>query len=226
MIIQNTWQGYWSRHHTHEYGMCFPDHKLKKFWVNIPKCATNWGKSWAKKNKLRISNYHSEQLLEKGYQPIVFLRDPVDRWYTGMAEWIHRYGIFNPNYTPTEEVLSVLLERVAFDEHTEEQVVFLENIDTNNAVFFRVDDNLSNNFKHYCEHELNQDPNLVLVQKSYSATGKKKVFKERLKECLTNSIYNNNLNGKKEVCELRLKNYYELDYQLYNSVQYYIKGEQ
>ena len=239
MILKNIWQGYWARHYSHEYGMCYPDHKNKKFYVNIPKNATNWGKMWALANDFRPANYHTDQLLEKEYQPIVFLRNPLDRWYTGIAEWISRYQVFHPNYRPSEEVLSVLLERVAFDTHTEEQIMFLENIDIANCVFFRVDDNLIKNFRHYVEHELGQDPYMVPETKQYQsavapkgisseqaqAHAHRKRIKEQLQECVANSIYNN-INGQKDLCEKRLMDYYRVDFQLYNSVQYYIKGEE
>ena len=219
------WQRYWRQHRDHEYGMCFPDHKNKKFYVNIPKNATNWGKLWATNNNLGTSNYHNTQLLQKGYQPIVFLRDPLDRWYTGLAEWLDRYGVIRHDYLFTSEILSLLVERVAFDEHTEEQVMFLENIDTDNAVFFRVDNNLVLNFRHYVEHELAQDPNTIVSEKVYQSSVEKKLIIQQLRGALNSSIYTSKLSRKRETCEQRLMVYYDLDYQLYNSVQYYSKGE-
>lgn len=225
MILKNIWQGYWARHHTHEYGMCYPIINSKKFYVNIPKNATNWAKGWAKKNNLRISNYHATNLLEQDYQPIIFLREPLDRWYSGITEYLHRYGVVPTNYQFSEDILSLLLERVAFDEHTEEQALFLENIDTENCIFFRVDDNLIANFKHYCEHELGQDPNLIRNNKDHATVGYKKELYNRLKSSIQQSVYTHRLTEQTQPCEERLKDYYSLDYKLYNSVQYYIKGQ-
>lgn len=228
MIIKS-WQKYWDRHYPrgHEYGTCYVNHNLKKFYINIPKNATNWGKLWAVKSHFRESNYHQEQLLEQGYQPIVFLREPIDRWYAGMAEWINRYHVFHPDtFEFTDQLLSLILERVAFDAHTEEQVMFLENIDTNNCVFFRVNDNLIKNFTHYVEHELGLNPKEVPTNKKYEARdGFKQDFKTKLKEATSSSFYQNFLKGQQSG-EQRLKDYYKVDIDLYNSVQYYIKGEE
>lgn len=224
--IENTWQKYWDRHYPrgHEYGTCFANHDIKKFYINIPKNATNWGKLWALRSEFKESNYHQNQLLEQGYQPIVFLREPIDRWYAGMAEWIDRYRVFQPNNIEfTDQLLSLILERVAFDAHTEEQVMFLENINTNNCVFFRVDDQLINNFTHYVEHELGLNPETVPTNKQYEAKGGfKEDFKKQLKEAISSSFYQDFRKGQLSA-EQRLKDYYKVDIDLYNSVQYYIK---
>jgi len=224
MIIKNTWQGYWSRHHTHEYGMCFPDHQNKKFWVNIPKCATVWGKKWASANQLRPNNYHHEKYLEQDYQPIIFLRDPLERWYTGIVEYIFRQGVLAKNVSQlNEDFLSLLIERIAFDEHTEEQIMFLENIDIHQAVWFCVDNNLIKNFQHYCNNVLKQDVELVPKVKMHKAGPHHQKLKNLVQHSVENSEYR--IGGSKIPVVDKIKDYYRLDYQLYNSVKYYTKGE-
>lgn len=211
MKIEKTWQEYWKRHKNHPYGMCFANDDLKLFYINIPKCATNWGKIvFSKTLEWRETNYHDETLLKKGYKPIVFLREPEERWATGMAEYFSRYG-FNTSTLITKLVkqdvaLQLINATMQFDEHTAEQIMFLDGVDTDNAVWFRVDQNLNQHLANYLEDILGAK--LVVPDwLPYASSGNKKKIKQFFRE---------NIDKFKQ-----FPKHYKLDTELYNSVKYY-----
>jgi hypothetical protein len=216
------WKDYW-KHNGHEYGMCYADHLNKKFYINIPKNASTWGKQCVEALAFEHTNYIDSRLIDKGYEAIIFLRDPIDRWYTGIAEYIHRYGLL-PSNRFNKDSIGLILHKVVFDEHTEQQRMFLQGVNLDNAVFFKVDHNLSKNFRHYCKHDLNTNVELDLTPQ-WVSIGLKKQILDALQEYMTRHLVTYFSDEVPKSSIERLNEYYKLDTVLYNSVQYYIKGE-
>jgi hypothetical protein len=216
MRIKQTWQNYWKRHKNHPYGMCFVNHKLKKFYINIPKCATNWGKNiFNLKLEWEESNYLDTNLIEQGYEAIVFLRDPIDRWISGMAEYVSRYGYNTATFISQLEKQrlagEIINTTIAFDEHTVEQITFLEGLDTNTTIWFRVDADLNQNVSDYCQRILGIENNFQTIKPRYTTTLAKAKIKNWFEE---------------NVGRFRnLTPHYKLDTELYNSVKYYIRED-
>jgi len=214
--IEKTWQEYWKRHKNHPYGMCFANDELKKFYVNIPKNATNWGKTAFDENlEWRETNYHDEKLLKQGYEAIVFLRDPLDRWCSGMAEYISRYGYNTKTFILQLEKQrlagEIINTTIAFDEHTVEQVTFLEGLDTDKTTWFKVESDLNQNVADYVRRVLGVENELQGIESMYATTS----AKAKIKQWFQTNI------GR----FTRLEKHYELDTELYNSVKYYIRED-
>jgi len=226
MIIKN-WQTYWKSHNlwpdAHVYGTCLVNHNIKKFCVLIPKNASTWLRSISKYGFIK-GNYHADQLIEKGYQPLVILRDPYDRWASGITEFFTRRGLWqNWRKDFNRFVTEFIFTRIAFDEHTESQCMFLEGIDTSTCVFFKHDNDLNKNFSHYLNRQ-GIDNNLINLKKQYSSAGKKLEIKNHFSALVQlepktklDAYYEVNF----ELIKTKLDAYYKVDFDLINSVQYY-----
>lgn len=223
MRIEKTWQNYWDRHKNHQYGACFANHDLKKFYINIPKCASNWGKFVFKHNlKWESTNYHDAKLLKQGYTAIVFLRNPIDRWASGMAEYIDRYGYNVKSFTHQLEkqqlALDIINKTAAFDEHTVEQITFLEDLDTDATTWFSIESDLNQNVADYVRRELGIEndiselpiiENIIIGEPMYTSVRDKD--KDQNKQWFLDNI----------IRFTSIEKHFKLDIDLYNNVKFY-----
>lgn len=148
--INNVWS---NRGHTLNEGMISPDGRY--FYLNIPKNSS----SFVKKQLEGLGWIYSTLLDHPGATTIVVLRDPLDRWISGAVEYLFMYHLnaidrvcepfhydFNPLYG--EHLgLSLLFDRITFDDHTERQCVFLKDIPSlSSCIWLNSSDNFSYNF--------------------------------------------------------------------------------
>jgi len=147
------WNKLWSnRGHTIGEGMLSPDRNY--FYLNIPKnssssiktALTSLGWTYAALND--APNAHI----------IVVMRDPMDRWISGMVEFLMMYhqgiidNVVEPNNYDFMPLLgdklgmSLLFDRMTFDDHTERQAVFLQGINFSNCTWFMADKNFNDTF--------------------------------------------------------------------------------
>ena len=212
----NIWQQYYKQHNLwkepHEYGMCQVNDQHKLFYVLIPKNASTFFRDNTSNLGFRDGNYHSENLVSQGYTPIITLRDPVERWCSGMTEYISRRlgGKWSP-LLKNEQANRFLFSRVAFDEHTESQHMYIHGLEK--SMVLRFDDELSRNLAgllraNGIENELDKLPT------RYASSGNKLDCKNFLMDMLRDDITKMN----------RIKSYYRLDIGMYNHVKYYIRG--
>ena len=213
MHLDNILQEYWKRHKNHSFGMCYTNHDLKKFYINIPKNATNWGKAAMRDLGWVKANYHRDKLIKQGYGAIVILRDPLDRWFSGWAEYTSRYGVrMDPKYI-NQTVMKLITDRVAFDEHTEEQCMFLDGINTETTTWFKFGPELNQNFADYCRRVLGIENKLEDLLPMYTSQGRKEKIQSLMVEYLSEDDYK------------RLNLFYEVDWDLYNNVKYYKRNK-
>jgi len=131
----------------HVFGECWSKSDTDLMYVNIPKNATSWTKpnlqDWGWENY----NYHADNLYHK--TAMVVLRDPVERWASGMAEYLYLYHRDWPMDAFSKQMLELIFDKIAFDDHTEKQVYFLEGLDLNRCIFFWFDENYRQNFSNF-----------------------------------------------------------------------------
>jgi hypothetical protein len=151
--INLDWDRIWSnRGHTLGEGMISPN--KKHFYLNIPKNSSSFTKkcleslNWTYAN---VSDFPEAKI-------IVCLRDPKERWISGIFEYLLMYHTntldsicepFDYHYWPIagEKLgISLLFDRLTFDDHTERQCVFLKDIDLERCVWLYVDKRFSINF--------------------------------------------------------------------------------
>ena len=212
MRLKRSWQDYWFRQEWHPYGMCFANDELKKFYINIPKNASNWGKTaFEGKLKWRETNYHDDNLLKQGYTAIVFLRDPLDRWCSGMAEYVskdsYNSSLFTYQLEKQKLAEEIINTTIAFDEHTVEQITFLEGLDTETTTWFKVESDLNQNVADYVRRVLGVENELSGINEAYRSTGTKR----KIKKWFLANIHRFD----------KLEKHFNLDTELYNSVKYY-----
>ena len=147
MIIEsgvNEWQ-----HKGHVYGECMSKPDIDFMYVYIPKNASSWTKPNLKDWGWEFYNYHTDYLNKHA---LVVLRDPVERWLSGIAEYLTLYH--TDMQTPFYETERLIFDRVTFDDHTEKQVKFLEGIDTDRCTFMMCDSNYRANFSNFIAERL------------------------------------------------------------------------
>lgn len=208
MIINADFLNQW-QHKGHCYGECmtYPDSDL--MYVHIPKNASSWTKPNLQDWGWEFFNYHRDGLNKHA---IVVLRDPIDRWLSGIAEY---FTLYHRNIDLAHlgfVFFDVIFDKVAFDDHTERQVNFIDGIDTNNATFFWCDKNYRINFSQFIEERIGANGyHRYDYQHVSEDSPERKKFKAFFKQALDqNSKY-----------QQQLKNYFRHDYDLIKQIQFY-----
>lgn len=166
-----------------------------------------------------VYNYH-EQLLTK--KLLVCLRNPLERWISGVAEYFwHKH----PNIDlDNQGLLKYVSERLVFDEHTEPQVNFLFNLESDKLIFIKIDNNFTNNLELFA-NEILQSKNWRWHKAQKGETLKSFPTNKSVnnpKKLRTVSILNNYLKSNPQL-EDKIREFYEKDFSIYESVTYYGK---
>ena len=82
-------------------------------------------------------NHNNE--IAKHVNVLCCLRDPVDRWLTGISEYLYTYWDTDTSMK-CEAIAKLVQDRVVFDDHTEVQQYFYSVFPHNSMSFFRHDD--------------------------------------------------------------------------------------
>lgn len=150
---------------------------------------------------------------------IVVLRDPVERWCSGIVEYLVNSGMFiegeESSFTlKNRETLDLIFGYAIFDRHTCPQVDYLHGIDTDQCVFFKLDKDFENTMKRFAEKELKVPTKDVIIRKDMYNTSERNSHKE-LRDIINFEIENNPRYKK------QIKDHFADDIILFNSVNYY-----
>jgi hypothetical protein len=195
----------------HVYGMCYTSTSSDFMYINISKNASTWTNQLFQLSlNFTLHNWVAENFFKT---PIIVLRDPVDRWCSGMAEYLVRNKIFS-----TDEVfLRQYLTKFTWDEHTEKQMSFLPNLNNTNSIYFYVDSNYEQNIKKFILKDMGRknwwNAELSSLKKRKNRSKDKNMRDELKKVFLTFAKEPDFLQN--------LQDYYKLDYELINSVTFY-----
>jgi hypothetical protein len=170
------------------------------FYLNIPKNASSYLTNVLVDNGWEHTVTHDPRIK----QNICVLRDPVERWISGFstyaASWLCGEGYGSTHFLEDYNALSerLIFDQIVFDDHTTEQVKFIEQLDKNiTTTYFKlghsliidlesfldsklilnnVDDNRAENnydtklISERMKYVLNQDPSLkAKIVKRYAA---------------------------------------------------------
>lgn len=233
-IPGSVWHNHWA-HKGHVFGQCIVNNAQTRILVNIPKNASVSITDLLVNNlDWHHSNFHTMPGLETK-KSLIFLRDPIDRWLSGICEYFYRNyeqlgysSLADVAETISPAMVELIFNRVAFDEHTEKQVYFLEGLDLNQATFFRVDECLVDNALSFMvAHQLISDTQYqnLTAYKFHSNACTDVPAKKPLLDFFKKYLYNDHLN--KYITEGKhyqnLQEYFEQDLEMYNSVVYYQK---
>ena len=122
-------------------------------YVNIPKNASSWislqFNQGINHDAENINYYDIVDLAQCRF--IVILRDPLDRWISGMTQMIYTEpktdldGVANNMNINTFD-WELGMEKIEYDNHTQKQVDFIYSIPHNQIIWLNFDKQLKNNF--------------------------------------------------------------------------------
>jgi hypothetical protein len=223
--------------HTFGQSQCLVSYNPAKclIYVNIPKNASSWAKHHVSGY---LFNYHTQAFYEnvdipgwpehtKNAQYVVILREPVDRWVTGLAQRLHGAGPQDPMHINNID-WNMVFDRVVFDDHTHPQCDFIKGIDHAKITWLRCDRHLAKNFGGILEQFTgtpfnltteDQDPtNVFNITKKIKPTVTK-LFTTESQQNIVDRI-NEKISSDPKYLN-RLHSYYQEDYDLFNSVKFY-----
>lgn len=195
-----------SRHYIK--GKFFGSQESNYCYRAIEKNAHLWGKEYF---KIAANFSETEDFLDKKY--IIFLRDPIRRWFSGMAEWFYLNTEHDVNYVLDKHILKLIFTTVEFDYHTDTQISFLEGLERKDFIFFDINDhNFMINLNHFTQTKMNLRPpkNLNKIHFIEENQYKMKIFEQLQRAYHTTQEYN---------ISLRTKLFTEI--QLYENSHYY-----
>lgn len=149
---------------------------------------------------------------------VVVLREPTDRWISGLAQHHHGNEVaWHLHYRNLG--WDAVLSQVIFDNHTEHQTSFLQHIDRQRITWFEFGPDLTEDFYHWCQGRFDPAPcsdrqiNALADQPALipdrSMTGLDML--EEIRAVINgNSKY-----------QQRLRDFYHKDYELYESAHFY-----
>lgn len=195
----------------------------KKFcYIPIHKNASNWTKNFLSTNCSFVEKtYEISELLELKKNYIILLRDPVDRWVSGTAQWFHSKRELYPNtliddYIIDPILFEMLIDAVGIDAHTHPQIDFLHGIVKDKTFFFDVNDqNFEKNFLDFITKKINKSFTLDYNYRNHSEPS---TFKMNIIKQLRNKLRN------KSNIE-KLKKYYNQDISFIKTCHFYQKSE-
>jgi hypothetical protein len=183
----------------HDLNSTLTNHQCQHQYLHIPVSASSWGKSIFSK-----ANFHPGTL-DPTFKTVIFFRDPIDRWLSGLATWL-TYRL--PQHTNIEQVkdnqalLDVLFDTVRQDDHTERQMFFVQNVDWSNAVCFFINDSFKQSVGQYFVSNFNVDITDAPPENQTTLEGGKLVPKNYFRNVLENNPKYLN----------RVKEFFEPDY--------------
>lgn len=191
-------------------GMLSPNRDI--FYLNIPKNASTYLTNIFKEN-----NWSHWNILDNSdiiNTSIAFIRDPVDRWISGFATYAalhlfgHGYGSdhFVEDYNDLSK--RIIFDQVIFDDHTELQVKYVEQILDHNPIFFRYNENLIQQINSFLGYDLNT----MLVGDNKSESN---FDTNQISQFVKKQITNN------PDLKARVVQAYKKDYEFINSIEFY-----
>jgi hypothetical protein len=224
-IIDSNYTRLWAnKGHSFGEGLISPDRNFLLF--KIPKNASTFLVD--NLTKLDWEHVNFEDYLESKVKTIVILRDPISRWISGVVEYLFLYhknildNIIDPftfDYLPLlgeKLAISLIFEKIVFDDHTDRQCSFLQKVDIDNTVWFRFDNNLNKNISCFLNSAgINND--LLDAAKVNSSEGNDSIsmHKRKLKELFEYII------SKDQFKRNTLEQWLWCDIELYNKVKFY-----
>lgn len=179
-------------------------------YVNIPKNASSWTRNNLKKYNWEFYNYHIDNFYYK--HAIVVLRDPIDRWLSGIAEYMYLY---HRNIDPahfSKSFFDLIFDRVAFDDHTEKQVLFINELNLNNCTFFNCDITYKDHIRNFIR---TRTGNTYFFSDQHEHTNNESAERKKFRQIFSKALQENSK------YLVNLKKYFNEDYKLLNSIKFY-----
>jgi hypothetical protein len=213
---------YWI-HKGHTFGQCLHGPVGSSGYSNyipIPKCGSTWvnivlfhSLNW------QVGNIYTDPGLgEPGglglshNRNLVVLREPIERWLSGIAEYSYRYHDRDFINNLNKQTLDLIFDRVALDDHTEKQVYYCHGLHRYRSLFFRCDSTLIELFTQFLTSNGVDIDTSKIPPANVTATDQYKLsIKETFRNIIENDIKYKN----------KLIDYFKADFDLIDSINFY-----
>ena len=116
-------------------------------YLPMQKNASTWGKEFFTKikwDKILYTNKENYEQSLVGKDIIIFLREPINRWYSAVAQYfdLQEYIIKDQEYILDKKLLDLIFSAVRIDNHSDLQIKWLLGLCLNKCTFFNIDDPL------------------------------------------------------------------------------------
>ena len=186
-------------HLGHKLGECWVDSAADITYVHVPKNASSFIKGC-----LQTSNrwQHSDTLVNNS-RYLIAMRDPIERWCSGIAQ-------FQLNSQQLELDVDKVFNQITFDDHTEQQIYFLQGNDLNKVIFVMINDTFNETISRWFG-ENGYTVNVDTMPKFNQSSDIKLELKQKYQQLVdSNPDY-----------MLQLKKHFAADYELINKVKFY-----
>lgn len=179
---------------------------VKETWglALIPKNASSWATS------IVVGDPVIQSLDHLTNSAVCILRDPVQRWITGVKQFLKSCKAQEQNWSDEKIIEHFTNVLEPLDSHTVMQSYFAKSLGLNSTTWFYLDDNFNTNFYHWI------NKNNITVRQNVLPTNVSKnsesdlILTHRMNKLLENKKFKN--------CII---DYYKPDYDLINSVNFY-----
>lgn len=224
-IINSNYTRLWTnKGHSFGEGLASPDRNF--FLFKIPKNAS----TFLVNNLVELDWEHVNygDYYDSNVTTMAVLRDPVSRWISGIVEYLFLYhknildNLIDPftfDYLPLlgeKLAISLIFEKIVFDDHTDRQCSFLHDVDINNTIWFQFDSNLNKNVSCFLD-SIGIKNNLLTASKINSSESNDTVsmHKRKLKELFEYII------SKDKFKKNTIEQWVWCDIELYNRAKFY-----
>lgn len=228
-VVQKAHNKWTHRGHTFNEGMISPDGNY--FYLNISKNNSSFVKKVLSDLDWQFASLEDYTYASVPPQVITILRDPVDRWISGVVEYLFLYhidvidrsGFFNPAFGYQAMMgqtlaMDLLFKNVTFDDHTERQCMFLQSVDLNRVIWFHAQNNFNLYFENFlrdigydCDLNKYDIINQDVDQENFSFHNKRRQMKK---------LFRSYLESVPDI-KSEITRHFGCDYHLMESVKYY-----
>ena len=187
-------------HLGHALGECWVDEVNDLTYIHIPKNAS----SFVKGVLMGCGGFwqHNDSLVTSK-ENLIILRDPIDRWCSGIAQYLQNSG---QDLTNDE-----IFNKITFDDHTELQSYFLNGVELSTSTFMLVNEDLRFNLANWLtEHGFHVSADTFINYNTSIDEGRGNVKNHYVK-----------LLEEQPELVLKLQQHFEQDYKLIGSVKLY-----
>ena len=213
---------YWV-HKGHTFGQCLHGPVGTSDYSNyipIPKCGSTWINNVLLQTlNWQVGNIYTDPGLGNPgglglnfNRNLIVLRDPIERWLSGIAEYLYRYHDRTFKDNLNKQTLDLIFDRVAFDDHTEKQVYFCHGLHRYRTLFFWCDSSLSDLFSNFL---IGNGVDIDISRIPPANVTIQDPVKSDIKEKFRDVIENN------KTYKDKLIDYFKADFDLINSVNFY-----
>jgi hypothetical protein len=182
------------------------------FYLNIPKNASTYMTNLLASNGWTYTDANNPAITSA----IAVLRDPVERWISGYAtytaSWILGEGYGSDHYREDYNDLSerIIFDQLVFDDHTTEQVKFVEQIKHQPVTYFKLNYELGMNLENFfdCKLGLNNPINANVSEDNYDTKAISNHMQFRIEQ--------------DPVLRAKIVERYSADYELIKNAKYHI----